>query len=244
MNSARHDLGHCIPDGKKAVVEHKWTTEGGENFRIKYRILEDDSECTSLITIHDYRLVKEGDTLTSKSASENCFKIYGEPCEDAIWGDIKIVTTIILILASLLGLCFLTNYFLGDFIRGSTLFAIWSLLKELVEEIINVRFGIIGWLIIFFIAQPVVGLIIWEFSQEREPNSITYMQILKYNAIITTLGAFLMLLFGGFSRLHRNMMVLSVSTILIGGLMLFSHHVLGLEFTYMVEHAMKSMPSE
>ncbi len=243
-NSTRDDLGHCIPHGKKAVVEYKWTTERGENFRVKYRILEDDSECTGLITIHDYRLIKEGDTLTSKSASEKCFKIYGKPCEDAIWGDIKIGAVIILIFASLYGLYFLINYFLGDFIRGSTLVAIWNLLKELVEEIIHVRFGIIGWLIVFFIAQSVLGLIIWEFFQEREPNSITYIQLLKYNAIITAFGAFMMLLFGGFSRLHKNMMVLAVGTILLGGLMLFSHHVLGLKFTYMVEHTMKSMSSE
>ncbi len=243
-NKTRDDLGHCIPEGKKAVVEYKWTTERGENFRVQYRILEDDSECYGLITVHDYRLIKEGDTLTSKSASEKCFKIYGEPCEDAIWSDIKVAVVIILIIASLYGLYFLANHFLGDLIRESALADIWYIIKDLVEDIIHVRFGVIGWFTMFFIAQSILGLIIWEFFQEVEPGKTSFIQLLKYNAIVTAFSALMMLLIGGFSRLHKNMMVLSIGAILLGGLMLFSHHVLGLKFTYMVEHAMKSMSSD
>jgi len=241
-NKTRDDLGHCIPDGKKAIVEMKWTSERGENFRVKYRILDDDSECMALITSHDFKLIKEGDTLTRKSASARCFKIYGEPCKDAIIDDLKIGLITLLILALVFGVYFGIKYYFGDFIENSVLGQLWVSLKDFINDIVQVNFGVIVWVIVFLISELVLGKVVWMFMQERESKDFDFISLLQTNLAITLIGICLMLI-NGFSRLHKNIMVLSLGVILIGSLMLFFHYTISLDFTYMIKNVLENTSS-
>lgn len=235
LNKSRDDIGKGIPVGQKATV-NSMTAEpfydGEMVYRITYK-LENDSIIGGVLSSYDYNLLKVGDTLSSQSASPNCFKWYGKPCDEA---DNDRIRYILLFIFVALPLTLFFTFFEDIFpsFRYTYVGQIIYNVQDFINRIINVYYGYRIFVLVIMIATVLIALVIFGF-QSSFGHPFYFLETLILNGKI--LGGWLLVasIWGGLKNASKNIMVIALGIICVCLLTLMYNILFGMSFSEMIK---------
>ncbi|MDT0608050.1 hypothetical protein [Croceitalea rosinachiae] len=241
-NSYRDDIGQCIPEGQKAIVNLKYTdSPGGETrYFIDCEMFNGDT-CTNLVTVHDFEFLKIGDTISRESARNECLKIHGVPCKEANRLSLKIILFVLIFI----GIPFFIDFVYGDklneLFKSTWVGKVWYVIKKFFKKLVHVEYGFNIFCLIVGTAEVLLGIVLWKLGIEIY-GSVGFLFIVKWLLLFTTAAIVLLWIFGGLDNLMKNLTIISLGTIFICMITLF-FGLLGLSYVDMVKFHFENMRS-
>lgn len=220
-NKSRDDIGQCVPKGEKAVVISKYTDSPyGELRHFIKSSLMDGSSCVDMVTRFDYKIIQVGDTISKASASEECFKLYGSSCAEnnkvRFW--IIVLILLFIVVPALLGFVFGTS--IRYLFQSTYIGKLWYAFKGFIKNLIELNYGFNIFILTVTVAQLLMGCILWNYGLETN-GVVSFQHVMDRLIVLTIIELILVWIFGGIDNLMSNLMILSLTAILVSILILF-----------------------